>query len=527
MPQPGEPLAVTRALLSVSDKTGLVELAQALVRRGVELYSTGGTRAHLQEHGLPVQEVAQYTGFPEMMHGRVKTLHPKIFAGILRRADVEEDQRAMREHGIVSFELVVVNLYPFEQTVAQPGVSVPEAIEQIDIGGPSLVRAAAKNFRFTGVLTSPEQYADVIEELETCGGLSLPLRQRLAAEAFAHTADYDRAIANWFAQLEGQESLPSRWQLSLRQAGQLRYGENPHLAASLYRAQGLPPVPGSLLEARQLHGKELSYNNYLDLDAAWRTACSFEQPAAVVVKHTNPCGAAVAAELPQAIENALAGDPQSAFGGIVGVNRPVDEAAAEQLAQAGFLEAIIAPAFEPVAVELLTTRPSWRRNVRLVEVGQLLDESRAWHLRSIAGGLLVQQADRVQIDRASWNVPTETPVPEELWPELEFAWQVVAQVKSNAIVLARHGVLVGVGAGQMSRVDAVRIAIEKAGPRARGAVLASDAFFPFADSVHLAAEAGVVALVQPGGSKRDGEVIAACNQHRLPMVLTGRRHFRH
>ncbi len=527
MSAPDELLPVKRALLSVSDKTGLAELASALASRGVELYSTGGTRTHLQQQGLEVHEVAQYTGFPEMMHGRVKTLHPKVFAGILRREDVEEDRRAMQEHGIVSFELVVVNLYPFEQTVSRAETTEAEAVEQIDIGGPSLVRAAAKNFRFTAVLTCREQYEEVLRELETRGGLSLGLRRRLAAEAFAHTADYDRAIANWFASRTASGPLPSRVQVSLRQAASLRYGENPHLAAGLYRATGLPEPPGSLLQARQLHGKELSYNNYLDLDAAWRTACGFEQPAAVVVKHTNPCGAAVAEQLPQAIENALAGDPQSAFGGIVGVNRPLDESAARQLAQAGFLEAIIAPAIEPAALEVLTTVPSWRRNVRLVETGQLLDESRSWHVRSIAGGLLVQQADRVEADRASWNVPTETPVPEELWPQLEFAWRVVAQVKSNAIVLCRGGALVGAGAGQMSRVDAVRIAIDKAGPRAQGAVLASDAFFPFDDSVHLAAEAGVAALIQPGGSKRDAEVIAACNQHRLPMVLTGRRHFRH
>lgn len=527
MPSPGQLLPVHRALLSVSDKTGLAELASALAGHGVEFYSTGGTRAHLQQQGLEVREVAQYTGFPEMMHGRVKTLHPKVFAGILRREDVEEDRQAMQQHGIVSFELVVVNLYPFEQTISHPEVTEAEAIEQIDIGGPSLVRAAAKNFRFTAVLTSPEQYQEVLQELESQGGLSLELRRRLAATAFAHTADYDRAIANWFARRTDSGPLPRRVQLSLRQAAPLRYGENPHLAAGLFRAAGLPEPAGSLLQARQLHGKELSYNNYLDLDAAWRAACSFEQPAAVVVKHTNPCGAAVAEELPQAIQKALAGDPQSAFGGIVGVNRPLDEPSARQLAQAGFLEAVIAPAFEPAALEVLTTVPSWRRNVRLVEVGQLLDESHAWQLRSIAGGLLVQQADQVPIDRAGWSVPTETPVPEELWPQLEFAWRVVAQVKSNAIVLCRRGMLVGVGAGQMSRVDAVRIAIHKAGSRAQGAVLASDAFFPFDDSVHLAAQAGVAALIQPGGSKRDAEVIAACNQHRLPMVLTARRHFRH
>ncbi len=525
--QPQDRLSVQRALVSVSNKEKLEELGRGLAQLGVQIYSTGGTARALRQCGLEVQEISHYTGFPEMMQGRVKTLHPKVFAGILRREDVRQDLQAMQQHGIVPFELVVVNLYLFEQTVAREDVTWEEAIEQIDIGGPSLIRAAAKNFRFTTVITSPQRYEELLEHLRQ-GGVPLAWRRERAAEAFSHTASYDRAIANWFQRQLHPGELPQWWHLGLERIGGLRYGENPHQQAALYRCHGWPQPPGGLASLKQLHGKELSYNNYLDLDAAWRSVCVLKDPAAVVIKHTNPCGAAVDDQLATAVQKALAGDPTSAFGSILGVNRPLDQTTAEVLArEAAFVEAVIAPGYEPQAMEVLTTVPSWRKNVRLVQVEQLLDEQGSWHLRQVAGAVLVQGADWPSPLRSEWQVVTQAPVPEELWAQLEFAWAVVAQVKSNAIVLAREGMIVGVGAGQMSRVDAVRLALQKAGDRAQGAVLASDAFFPFADSIHLAVQAGVKAVIQPGGSRRDAEVIAACDQHQLPMVFTGRRHFRH
>lgn len=518
-------IPLRRALLSVSDKSGLVELARALADKGVELVSTGGTAQLLAQHGLRVREVADYTGFPEMMHGRVKTLHPKVFGGILCRRDQEEDLRACREHGIDLFDLVVVNLYPFEATIARGDVSWEQAIEQIDIGGPSLVRAAAKNHAFTAVATDPAQYPHLLAALAE-GGTTLALRRKLAAAAFAHTAAYDALIARWFAIQTGEELFPSQWLLALRRKGVLRYGENPHQQAAVYR-DVLARGP-SLVEAHQLHGKELSYNNLLDLDSALAIVRSFVEPAATVVKHNNPCGAAIAATLAEAAERALAGDPQSAFGGVMAFNRPVDVATAERLsAEASFLEALAAPQFEPDAVHVLTTRPRWKQNVRLMEVGSLDRPPANLHLRPIEGGMLVQEADTAPDVPQDWKVVTRT-APDPAWEgDLLLAWGLVRHVKSNAIVLVRQGALVGCGAGQMSRVDAVEIALRKAGSRAAGAVLASDAFFPFPDSIELAAAAGVAAIIQPGGSVRDAEVIAAADAHRLPMLFTGRRHFKH
>jgi phosphoribosylaminoimidazolecarboxamide formyltransferase/IMP cyclohydrolase len=521
------PIPVRNALLSVSDKQGLAELALGLAELRVAIFSTGGTRQHLEEHGLAVRDIAAYTGFPEMMDGRVKTLHPKVFAGILCRHDRADDMDALKDHEIVPFDLVVVNLYPFRETISRSGVTWAETIEQIDIGGPSLVRAAAKNHAFVAVATSPAQYDAVLTQIRETGGITEDLRQRLAADAFAHTAAYDAAIAAHFAQAASPEELfPAELTLPLLRKDTLRYGENPHQAAAVYE---LPGGHGaSLVSAKQVHGKELSYNNLLDLDSALAIVQSVAEPAVAVIKHNNPCGAATSGVLATAARAALDGDPLSAFGSVLGMNRPIDEATAEVLCQPQrFIEAIVAPAFDARALDMLTTRPKWKGSVRLLEVASLSTDPRARHYRSIAGGMLVQQADTAADDEAAWRVVTTAQPPEDVRRDLRFAWALVRHVKSNAIVLCRDRALVGVGAGQMSRIDSVQIAIRKAAGRAAGSVLASDAFFPFPDSIHEAAAAGISAIIQPGGSRRDDEVIAACNEHNLPMTFTGGRHFRH
>jgi phosphoribosylaminoimidazolecarboxamide formyltransferase/IMP cyclohydrolase len=515
-----------RAIISVSDKTGLAEFAQSLAAAGIAIYSTGGTRRFLVEHGLEVREVADYTGFPEMMDGRVKTLHPKVFGGILWRRDKPDDKRALEAHGMESFDLVVVNLYPFGQTVAR-GADADETIEQIDIGGPSLVRAAAKNHAFVAVATSPAQYREIVEQLASQDGLSHELRRKLAAEAFAHTAGYDAAIAQWFAaqRSPGGADFPPRLELALDLKEVLRYGENPHQRAALYVK---PTSAANLVSARQLHGKELSYNNLLDLDSALAIVRGLADPAAVVIKHNNPCGAAVDSDLSVAARRALAGDPLSAFGSVLGFNRPVDLATAEVLVEPGlFIEAIVAPEFAEDALDALTTLPKWKANVRLLSVGNWEPAKPRWEHRQVDGGLLRQEADVLEDPRDDWSVATAAAPNDSERVDLEFAWAIVRHVKSNAIVLARDRTLVGVGAGQMSRVDSVRIAIEKAADRAAGAALASDAFFPFADSIDLAAAAGVKAIIQPGGSRNDEEVTAACNRLGLSMIISGRRHFKH
>jgi phosphoribosylaminoimidazolecarboxamide formyltransferase/IMP cyclohydrolase len=529
---------IQRALVSVSDKTGLVDFAQALAAAGVEIFSTGGTRRHLEEAGIAVRDVAQYTGFPEMLDGRVKTLHPKVHGGILCRHDNPDDMAALALHGILSFELVVVNLYPFEQTVARTDVTPEEAIEQIDIGGPSMVRSAAKNHAFVTLATDPAQYDAIEEQIRAHGCTTPALRRKLAGAAFARTAAYDAAIARYFAGLQdGGAASPSspdqNWSeltpevtLRLTRRSELRYGENPHQPAALYASAGADAH--ALVNAEQLHGKELSYNNLLDLDAALAAARSLPQPAVAVLKHNNPCGAATGATLGEAAAKAWDGDPLSAFGSVLGVNVPVDAAMAELLAEPGkFVEAIVAPDFTDEARHILTTRPKWRDNVRLLRVGAVAPGRGEVQWRQIDGGMLAQTADDLPDDPGGWTVVTEGRPSAALQRDLEFAWAACRHVKSNAIVLVRDGALVGVGAGQMSRVDSVEIALKKAGDRARGAVLASDAFFPFDDSIGPAAAAGVAAIIQPGGSRRDDEVIAACNRHGLPMVFTGRRHFRH
>ncbi|HEX3999737.1 MAG TPA: bifunctional phosphoribosylaminoimidazolecarboxamide formyltransferase/IMP cyclohydrolase [Pirellulales bacterium] len=521
-------IAVKRALISVSDKLGLAAFARGLAAAGVQLYSTGGTRRHLQEAGLTVEEVSAYTGSPEMMEGRVKTLHPKIHGGILFRRDNPEDVRQAAEQGIVGFDLVVVNLYPFEATVARPNVTDAEAIEQIDIGGPSLIRAAAKNHRFVAVATSPEQYAEILEQITANGGTSLDLRRRLAGEAFARSAQYDQTIAQYFAMtgVKAESEFPLVIPLVLRRKMSLRYGENPHQRGALYAGSGAGAA--NLVSAHQLHGKELSYNNLLDLDCALAIARQFDEPTAIVIKHNNPCGAATDSVLAIAMRRGLDGDSLSAFGSVIGLNRTVDAATAEVLTEPErFVEAIVAPDFDPAAFEILTTRPKWKASVRLLEVGPISAVPPTWEYRQIAGGFLVQDGDTAADTESEWKVVTEAKPSDEQFAELRFAWKISRHVKSNAIVLAHGRTLVGVGAGQMSRVDSVEIAVRKAGARAVGAVLASDAFFPFADSIPVAATAGVTAVIQPGGSRRDDEVIAACNRFGLPMIFTGRRHFKH
>ncbi len=517
---------VKRALISVSDKTDLIDFAKGLVASGVQIFSTGGTKRYLETNGAPVTDVTEYTGFPEMMSGRLKTLHPKVHGGILCRRDDENDMKSAREHGIEPFELVVVNLYPFEATIAKPDVTDAEAIENIDIGGPTMVRAAAKNHKFVGIVTNPGQYGVVLEQIQKNGALSLQLRRSLARDAFAHTASYDAAIARYFAEHDGIATFPETFTSTLKLSTELRYGENPHQRAALYVDTKYSGA--SVVSARQLNGKELSYNNILDLDAALSMARSFDRPAAAVLKHNNPCGAAVADTISEAVRKGMEGDPLSAYGSILGVNRQLDEDSANYLAQPGlFVEAIIAPSFSKKALEILTTVPKWHANVRLLECGgeRFEPAPESWTARNLTGGALLQDADVLNDPEDEWHVVTDKAPTEEQTRDLRFAWSMVRHVKSNAIVLCKDEMLIGVGAGQMSRVDSVEISVKKAGDRLNGSVLASDAFFPFDDGIRAAK--GVVAVIQPGGSKRDQEVIDACNELGVAMIFTGRRHFKH
>ena len=523
-------MPIRRVFVSVYDKSGLEKLAAAFQATGVKVASTGGTRTALEALGVEVEDVSEITGFPEVLDGRVKTLHPKIFAGLLARRDRSYDADVLAEHGIGLFDAVIVSLYPFERAAADPSMPAAEAIELIDIGGPSLLRAAAKNHAFTSVISHARQYDDLVEAVAT-GGFTLAQRRKLAADAIAHTAAYDSMIAAWMAQQlvdpPKAATLPARLTLDLEQRMPLRYGENPHQPAAFYAPTG---THGGLAGLRQLSGKELSYNNLADLDAAVRLAALVTDPTAIVVKHTNPCGAAAADTVAAALSTAMRADPTSAFGSIVAVNHPFDVEAAELLLAPGlFVEVIAAPSFDPKAVELLTTKPTWRASVRLVEIppGNAWAATAGLELTSVAGGLLAQRPDDEVDDPTQWQLATSTPVPADQAASLEFAFTMVRRLSSNAICVCQGTSLVGAGIGQTSRVDAVRHALEKAGERARGGVLASDAFFPFPDSIELAAAAGIAAIVQPGGSKRDPEVIAAAEAAGLPMVLTGRRHFRH
>jgi phosphoribosylaminoimidazolecarboxamide formyltransferase / IMP cyclohydrolase len=528
---------IRRALLSVFDKRGLVELARFLAGHGVELLASGGTRFALIAAGVDVTEVADYTGQPEVLGGRVKTLHPKIHAGILARRDLPDDLSTLQQLGFPLIDLVVVNLYPFASTIARPDATLADAIENIDIGGPTLVRAAAKNHEHVAVLTRPDQYEATMATIQERGGTSLADRRMLALAAFQMTSSYDRDVAGYLGRTFSQAvdatpfaAFPETLDFRFTLRSPLRYGENPHQKAAFYVE---PDSRGpNLATAAIRHGKELSYNNLLDLDSALRLIRQFAEPAACILKHNNPCGAATAPEAAEAFERAYEGDPLSAFGGIVALNRPVDRATAERMCQPGrFLEAILAPGFEDDALEWLTTKPTWRNSVRLLDleasIGPNDSPVSGSDLRRIEGGLLVQDWDQLEADPASGSIPTRRSPTEVERLDLAFAWCVCAAVKSNAIVLARDGQIIGVGAGQMSRLDSVRIAVEKAGPRARGAVLASDAFFPFRDGPDLAAAAGVTAIIQPGGSRRDEETIRSCDEHGIAMILTGRRHFRH
>jgi phosphoribosylaminoimidazolecarboxamide formyltransferase / IMP cyclohydrolase len=518
-----------RALVSVSDKTGLAEFAKALVDLNFELVSTGGTSKFLKDSGLNVIDVSSYTGFPEIMDGRVKTLHPKVHGAILGRPDLPADAAAIHTHGIQPFELVVCNLYPFEKTVARAGVLYEEAVEQIDIGGPSMVRSAAKNHAYVGIVTDPAQYPRVLEALRT-GPLPLALRIELAGAAFEMTARYDRAISNWFATQTPTSSaasaFPSSLALTLSLQEELRYGENPHQSAAVYVQS--PAQPGTLATAKQLHGKELSYNNLLDLDAAQAIVREFAEPAAVIIKHNNPCGCGIADSLAAAFDRAYEGDPVSAFGSIIGFNRPLDAATAEKLCEPNrFVEAIIAPGFDEAAFALLTTKPKWKANVRLLTMDFAAAQSGNREYRGISGGMLVQTRDDVADPQEEWKAVTRRQPTDAERRDLAFAWKVCKHVKSNAITLAANGMVIGVGAGQMSRLDSAQIAVTKSAGRSQGSVAASDAFFPFRDGVDVLAKAGIRAVIQPGGSKGDEEVIAACNEHDIAMIFTARRHFRH
>lgn len=524
---------VRRALLSVTDKSGIIEFSQRLHALGVELVSTGGTAATLRNAGLPVRDVSDLTGFPEMLDGRVKTLHPKVHGAILHIRGKAEHVHSVQQHGIEPIDMVVVNLYAFEKTAAKPGVLFHEVIENIDIGGPSMVRSAAKNFEDVAVVTSPADYEPIAAEMEASGGFLGPkTRWRLAQAAFATTAAYDTAIANALSSMEEPSGsvtqvatqtttpeLPSAMRLNLSRVQSLRYGENPHQAAALYSDGS----DRGIANARQLQGKELSFNNLVDLDACWELVREFEGPAVAIIKHTNPCGAAEGSDILDAYRRALAADPVSAFGGVIGINREVDGPAAEEIVKL-FVEAIVAPSFTGEALE----RFGAKKNLRLL---QIVPASHPFVFKQISGGALMQTADRGTLADVQLSVVTERSPSAEEMKALRFAWTVCKHVKSNAIVYARSddgfGQTVGIGAGQMSRVDAARFGAQKAVLPLANTVAASDAFFPFPDGLEVVAEAGASAVIQPGGSVRDGEVIAAANRLGIAMVCTGMRHFRH
>ncbi len=535
-----------RALISVSNKQGIIDFARGLAEMDWEIVSTGGTAQALQDAGLPVTKVAQVTGFPEILEGRVKTLHPLIHGGILARR-VPEHLAQLKEHQITPIDLVVVNLYPFRETVARPGVTLAEAIENIDIGGPSMVRGAAKNYTDVAIVVNPDRYDLVLNELRAAGQVPETLRMQLAAEAYAHTAEYDQWIAAYLkeqlqvaaadnpaansadapatteataapAAAEATALFPTRFVLTGEKVQDLRYGENPHQKAAFYR---LTPTAGGLGTAKQLQGKELSFNNLVDLQAAWALVKEFTEPAAVIVKHTNPCGTAESSTQLKAYQRALAADPVSAYGGIAAFNQPVEGETAQALSQL-FLEVIVAPGFSAEALDVLQRK----QNLRLMAV----DPNAAaenFEVKAVEGGFLVQETDDIALNPEEWQVVTERQPSAVEWEELKFARKIVKHVKSNAIVVTKDKQTLGVGAGQMNRVGSARIALEQAGEKAQGAVMSSDAYFPFRDTLDEAAKAGITAIIQPGGSIRDAESIQAANEHGIAMVFTGVRHFKH
>ncbi len=526
MPQVADLVKIRRALISVSDKTGVLELARALEAESVELLSTGGTYRLLADNGVTVTEISDYTGFPEMMSGRVKTLHPKVHGGILARRGIDDE--VMEEHNIQAIDMVVVNLYPFQETVAKPGCELADAIENIDIGGPTMVRAAAKNFNHVAIVVNTQSYADIINELQLHDGcLTRATRFDLSVQAFEHTAAYDGAIANYLGGKvsKGDAKFPRTINIQFTKIQSMRYGENPHQDAAFYKEK--KNRDANISNAFQLQGKELSFNNVADTDAALETVKLFDEPACVIVKHANPCGVAIGSSLLDAYEKAYATDPESAFGGIIAFNRELDKNTAQTIIDKQFVEVIIAPAVSPEANDVISSK----KNVRLLSCGQWNNNSLpAFDYKKVSGGILVQDLDTHRISADNLSVvskrqPTESEIRDAL-----FAWKVAKMVKSNAIVYAKAQQTIGVGAGQMSRVNSARIAAikaEHAGLEVKGSVMASDAFFPFRDGIDNAAAAGIAVVIQPGGSMRDDEVIAAADEHDMAMLFTGIRHFRH
>ena len=513
---------IQRALVSVSKKDGLIDFAKGLSEMRVEILSTGGTAKLLKDNGIPVIQVSNYTGFPEIMDGRVKTLHPLIHGGLLGRRDNEKHLEEMKKHGIKPIDMVVVNLYPFEDTISKEGVKLDEAIENIDIGGPSMLRSSAKNFQDVAVVVDSDDYEDILAEMEeNDGAISYDTKMKLSVKAFKHTARYDSLISKYLESKVEGEGFPSILNLQFEKITDLRYGENPHQKAAFYENIGLNK--GTLSKAKQLHGKELSYNNILDLNAALELAREFDETAAVIIKHTNPCGVAIGNNLVSAYRKARETDPLSAFGGIIGFNKSVDEETAKEIAST-FIEAVIAPDYDESALTVLKEK----KNIRLLKLPNFKEKTeKEYDLRNVSGGLLLQDKDSVTLNEDNLKVVTNRQPTEKEWSAMRFAWKVAKHVKSNAIIYATENETVGIGAGQMSRVDSSKLAAMKANKPIQGTAMASDAFFPFRDSVDEAAKVGVTAIIQPGGSVKDEEVIAAANEHNIAMVFTGIRHFKH
>ncbi|MDD4600667.1 Bifunctional purine biosynthesis protein PurH [bioreactor metagenome] len=511
---------IRRALISVSDKTGVVEFASELHKCGVEIISTGGTMKALREAGIPVTYVSDVTGFPEIMDGRVKTLNPYIHGGILAIRDNPAHIEAMQKHNIGRIDMVVVNLYPFRETIAKPDVELEEAIENIDIGGPSMIRAAAKNYRYVTIVVNPNRYSSILKELTANGDISEGTRMTLAHEAFEHTAEYDACIADYFSNQLGQGKFPRTVHMTWEKVQNLRYGENPHQKAAFYR-QKFYQGPG-IANAKQLHGKELSFNNIVDIEAAYALVSEFDKPAAAIIKHTNPCGTGIGNTLAEAYTKAYEADPISAFGGIVALNHSVDKATAEKISEI-FVEAVVAPSYEQEALDILMKK----KNIRLLSSVMPAAGAARIDLKKVSGGLLIQDADVKDAVYDDMKVMSKRQPTDREWEQLLFAWRVVKHVKSNAIVVANDNQTLGVGAGQMNRVGSAQIAFEQAGEKTKGAVLSSDAFLPFRDTVDAAAKAGITAIIHPGGSVRDEESIQAADEHGIAMVFTGMRHFKH
>jgi phosphoribosylaminoimidazolecarboxamide formyltransferase / IMP cyclohydrolase len=513
---------IQRALISVSDKTGILEFAIELQKTGVEILSTGGTADLLRKGGVPVIQVSDYTGFPEMMDGRIKTLHPRVHGGILARRDVPEHVKAMEDHGIRSIDLVVINLYPFEETVARKDCSLEDAIENIDIGGPAMVRSAAKNFKDVVVLVNPDDYSLILEEVKA-GAVTLETRSRLCRDAFAHTARYDSLISTYLTEKRQEESdYPPLLNQPFEKVQELRYGENPHQSAALYKESS--PLLSEIVSAQQIQGKELSFNNFIDLNAAWELVKEFDKGTVAIIKHTNPCGVAQSEDQLKAFIVAREVDPTSAFGGILGFNKPVTAKTAEEITK-NFVEAVVAPGFEPEALKLFTAK----KNVRLMQMPELVStqDTGKFDLKRIGGGLLVQSRDSLIYVEGQLKVVSQRKPNDREMEDMKFAWIVAKHVKSNAIIYAKDQEIIGIGAGQMSRVDSARVAVEKARKPLQGGVMASDAFFPFRDSIDEAAKNGITAIISPGGSIRDEEVLQAASEHNIAMVFTGTRHFKH